>query len=127
MHSEGRVVTTLFGILFFDVIFAPIPGAFETPYQSAPLDIAEDSFYLARRDLAETRLQEIAESKTSEVFLRTWDAHREMKTFCVGVRWDLCEREDWVEILEVCAEPHARESFIDPLCCSSALTRGVYK
>src|SRR5271170_5353384 len=49
-HSEGSIVRTLFGLLFFDIIFAPIPGAFETPYQSAPLDIAEDAFYYARKD-----------------------------------------------------------------------------
>lgn len=32
-------------LLFWDIIFAPIPGVFETPYQTAPLDMRSDAFY----------------------------------------------------------------------------------
>jgi hypothetical protein len=45
-HAEGSIVTTIFGLLFWDVIFADVPGVFETPYQSAPLDLGEDTFAL---------------------------------------------------------------------------------
>ncbi|GJE96430.1 VRR-NUC domain-containing protein [Phanerochaete sordida] len=100
LHSEGRIVTTLFGLLFWDIIFAPVPGAFETRYQMAPLDIAEESFYLARRAMADARLKEIKSGKSLDILCRTWDAHAEKKTFCVGVRWDLLQREDFVEILD---------------------------
>lgn len=109
LHSEGRIVTTLFGLLFWDVIFAPVSGAFETPYQSAPLDIAEDSFYFARRALANARLKEIENGKGTEVFLRTWDAHVESKTFCVGVKWELLQRGDFVQIMEVSCDDIAGE------------------
>lgn len=43
-HSEGGIVTTIWGLLMWDVIFAPIDGAFETAYQSEPLDLRTDSF-----------------------------------------------------------------------------------
>lgn len=33
-------------LLFWDIIFASIPGVFETPYQSAPLDLGSDAFYV---------------------------------------------------------------------------------
>lgn len=101
LHCEGRIIATLFAMLFWDIIFKHIPGAFETPYQAAPLDIAEDTFYHARRDVADARLKEIREGRAAEILLRTWDEHAERKTFCVGLKWDLCTREDWVEILEV--------------------------
>lgn len=35
---------TLFGLLFWDVLFAPLPGAFTSPYQSAPHDLHSRHF-----------------------------------------------------------------------------------
>lgn len=91
----------LFGLLFWDVIFESIPGAFETPYQTAPLDIAEDSFYYARKDLMEKRLAAIEAGKGADL-VRAVDAkHRASGTWCVGVRWDLFSSEDLVDIVTV--------------------------
>ncbi|KAI0306703.1 hypothetical protein B0F90DRAFT_1814554 [Multifurca ochricompacta] len=99
-HCEGRIITTLFGLLFWDIIFAAIPGAFETPYQAAPLDIFEDTFYHAREELVEARLDEISEGKARDIIQRIDDEHREGGTWCVGVRWDLFLKEDLLEIVE---------------------------
>jgi Fanconi-associated nuclease 1 len=38
-HSESSILTTLFCLLLWPVLFHPLPGAFETPYQTAPLDL----------------------------------------------------------------------------------------
>lgn len=100
-HCEGRIVSTLFGLLFWDVIFAPIPGAFETPFQSAPLDIAEDTFYFARQEMADERLQEIRNGEGQKILTQVLDDHCEIRTCCVGVRWDLFSRQDLLEIAEV--------------------------
>ncbi|KAI9057954.1 hypothetical protein FKP32DRAFT_1743401 [Trametes sanguinea] len=97
-HSEGRIVTTLFGLLFWDVLFAPIPGAFETRYQAAPLDLAEDTFYYARQALADARLAEIEAGRAAEILEQAWTAHEGV--VCVGVRWDLFTREDLVGIVK---------------------------
>ncbi|KAI0723944.1 hypothetical protein C8T65DRAFT_714858 [Cerioporus squamosus] len=78
-HSEGRIVTTLFGLLFWAVIFAPIPGAFETPYQSAPLDLAEDTFYFSREDIIEARLEEIQQGQAA----RFWRGNLVSITKCL--------------------------------------------
>ncbi|THH16142.1 hypothetical protein EW146_g4437 [Bondarzewia mesenterica] len=99
-HSEGRIVRTLFGLLFWDVLFAPIPGAFETPYQSAPLDIADDTFFFTRQELIKARLSEIEEGKAREILEAVDDQHREKKTWCVGVQWDIFERQDLIEIID---------------------------
>ncbi len=100
-HCEGRIVTTLFGLLFWDIIFTPIPGAFETPYQTAPLDIFEDTFYHAREGLIEKRLDEISGNNSRKIIEKVDDEHRERGTWCMGVRWDLFPKEDLLEIVEV--------------------------
>ncbi|KAH9060002.1 VRR-NUC domain-containing protein [Lactarius vividus] len=99
-HCEGRIVTTLFGLLFWDIIFAPIPGAFETPYQTAPLDMFEDTFYLSREEIIEARLDEIGEGKARTIIEDKDNEHRERGTWCLGVRWDLFPKQDLLEIAE---------------------------
>jgi Fanconi-associated nuclease 1 len=100
-HSEGRVVYTIFGLLFWDVLFSNVAGAFETPFQSAPLDIATDCFYYARRELIEARLKEIEDGRAPEILARVDDEHREGATQCVGVRWKDFEKHDLVDIVTV--------------------------
>ncbi|KAG2064112.1 hypothetical protein BDR04DRAFT_1130893 [Suillus decipiens] len=113
IHSETRIIATLFGILFWDIIFLPIPGAFETPFQTAPLDIAEDSFYHARRDPIEIRLKELEDGRGEEIVKQVEAEHRARKTWCVGVDWDLVEEGEIVEIVRTMlgALPAGRISF----------------
>ncbi|EIW84813.1 hypothetical protein CONPUDRAFT_79583 [Coniophora puteana RWD-64-598 SS2] len=99
VHCETSSLLMLFGLLFWDIIFAPIPGAFETPYQSAPLDIADDTFYHSRRGLIETRLSEIKKGEGPEIVARVDAAERERKTWCVGVKWDLFSAQDMQDIV----------------------------
>ncbi|KAI0062194.1 hypothetical protein BV25DRAFT_1916125 [Artomyces pyxidatus] len=99
-HCEGSIVRTLFGILFWDIIFAPVSGAFETPYQAAPLDIMEDSFYFAREELIEQRLKELEEGFAGKILRSVDEEHRDKNTWCVGVDWDAFPREHLFEIIE---------------------------
>ncbi|KAK2466657.1 hypothetical protein APHAL10511_000915 [Amanita phalloides] len=104
-HAETRILTTIFSLLFWDIIFADVPGAFETPYQTAPLDLAEDTFYYARKDMIEARLEEIRDGNARKILLRHDDQHREKQTMCVGLRWDMCESADLVEIVDCLGGP----------------------
>lgn len=99
-HSEGRVVHMIFGLLFWDIIFASIPGAFETPYQSAPLDIA-DCFYQSRESEIETRLSDICAGRGAEILEDVFNENEPKGTWCIGVRWDTFEIQDLVEIVKV--------------------------
>ncbi len=100
-HSETRILTTIFALIFWDIIFSRVPGAFETQFQAGPLDMFEDSFYLARRDLFEARLQEIREGKGRDYLKRHDDRYRSKQTWCIGLRWDVCEQGQLLEIVEV--------------------------
>lgn len=102
-HSEASIVSTIWGLLFWDILFSPVPGVFETPYQSAPLDIASEYFFFARRDLIKQRLREIEQGKAPEILAQTDDKYRKNNTMCVGVRWDDYSKEDLVEIVTVSA------------------------
>jgi len=101
LHSERSIVYTIFGLLFWDIIFTTIPGAFETPFQVAPLDIDTDTFYHSRRELFDKRLAEIKQGRAREIIRNVDLKHRDNRTLCVGVRWDLVEREDLENIVEV--------------------------
>lgn len=91
----------MFALLFWDVIFADVPGAFETAFQTAPLDIFEDCFYYARQQQIETRLAEINDGHGTEILKHHDDQHRPKSTWCIGVRWDLFSQTDLMEIIEV--------------------------
>ena len=99
-HSEGSIVTTLFALLLWPVLFLPLPGAFETPYQTAPLDLGEDTFAPSRREALEARLAAMSHTSTALDMLRETDTReRERGTWAVGVNWEY-GREDLEEVLQ---------------------------
>ncbi|KAJ1308730.1 hypothetical protein OPQ81_004421 [Rhizoctonia solani] len=107
-HSEGAIVSTLFGLLFWDILFAPIPGAFETPYQSAPLDLAHDSFFGSREEIINARLEELRNTPGAarHIVTRVYSREREREPWCVGLRWDLFENEqELIEVVECLGGP----------------------
>ncbi|KAJ3922957.1 VRR-NUC domain-containing protein, partial [Lentinula edodes] len=114
-HSETCILTTIFGLLFWDIIFADIPGAFETPYQIAPLDLVEDSFYYARKELIKSRLKELKDGDALKILDRHDKLYRESKTWCVGVRWDVCGKDELAEIVE-CIGGEALEVICELFC-----------
>ncbi|KAF9321982.1 hypothetical protein BG003_009301 [Podila horticola] len=65
-HSENSILATLFGLLFWDILFSPQPGVFETSYQTEPLDLRTDAFFLGRQQIIMDRLESIAKSTLSE-------------------------------------------------------------
>ncbi|KAJ9099893.1 hypothetical protein QFC21_003898 [Naganishia friedmannii] len=98
-HSEASILTTLFGLLFWPILYMDIPGAFETPYQLAPLDLGDDSFYRSRQAEIEKRLSEMANTPAAIKMLREVDeVERERGTLAIGVNW-VYELQDLEEII----------------------------
>ncbi|RUS18970.1 hypothetical protein BC937DRAFT_88121 [Endogone sp. FLAS-F59071] len=98
-HWENGIATTLFGLLFWDILFQPYPGAFETSYQTAPLDLATDSFYFTRCYEINRRLCDISNGEFGEILKTVDERERERRTWCVGVSWDY-EKQDLSEVAE---------------------------
>ncbi|KAJ3373214.1 hypothetical protein GGF31_001206 [Allomyces arbusculus] len=88
--SENSMLCTLFGLLFFDELFDPsVPGVFETPYQSAPLDLGSECFYRSRQAQIERKLAQIESGDFISIMKRVDRAEREEKTLISGVNWGL--------------------------------------
>lgn len=96
VFGENELWTSLFGLLFRDVLFAPVPGMLPTPLLHAPLDLGTPGFAERRRPLIEDVLAAIA---AGEAAARLQVAAAENAGLAIaGVRWD---RFDASTLLEV--------------------------
>lgn len=59
IHAEGGIWSTLFGLLMWDVLFAPVPDVFRNQFQTAPLDLPTPAFFPTRLRAIEACLQRI--------------------------------------------------------------------
>ncbi len=98
-HSEGGIVRTLFGYLFYGVLFTYIPNVFQTPYQTCPLDLHTDAFYPSRASEINHRLVEIANGDASRLLQEVYDREHEKQTCVVGIDWSY-EFDDLLEIVK---------------------------
>ncbi|KAI8066909.1 hypothetical protein BC940DRAFT_239533 [Gongronella butleri] len=119
LHTENGVISMLYTLLFWDIIFAPIPGAFETPYQTAPLDLESDAFYVERVSLIHDRVELVSQSLQAALdLIKTHDdQNRPLNTMCTGVNWNYA-LQDLLEIAE-CIGAHS-------LSCLSSLLAEEY-
>jgi hypothetical protein len=59
--AENHLWKALFGLAFWEVLFAPLRGAFQHRFQTAPADLGQPDFFERRRALFEARLAELAD------------------------------------------------------------------
>lgn len=62
VFAENWLWRSLFGLAFWDVIFAPVPGAFHHPFQLGPKDLHGPDFRPARRQALEERLDRLRQA-----------------------------------------------------------------
>ncbi len=86
LWCENTLVNTLFGLLMWDAVFAPLPGMFQHPFQDAPLDMRDETFYEQRRDLIDARLGDLHTADLAREVRHAHDAHHPRR--CRGVAWD---------------------------------------
>ncbi|KAL8848431.1 MAG: hypothetical protein Q9221_006538 [Calogaya cf. arnoldii] len=98
-HSEGGIIRTLFGYLFYDVLFTYIPNVFQTAFQTCPLDLHTDAFYPSRFSEINARLNEISNGHGIAILQRVHEKEKERQTCVVGIDWGF-EISDLVEIVE---------------------------
>lgn len=56
-YVENTLFCSLFGLLFWDIIFSPISGAFTNPFQRGPQDMHSEFFYPTRKAAIDARMQ----------------------------------------------------------------------
>ena len=62
-YVVNSLLPGLFGLLFWDAIFAPVPGAFFHPFQSGPADLHHPEFRHRRRDEFDAGFQTLADGE----------------------------------------------------------------
>ncbi|XP_078388537.1 fanconi-associated nuclease 1 isoform X2 [Cetorhinus maximus] len=91
IHGEGAIFLTLFGLLFWDIIFlSGIPDVFRNPYQACPLDLYTDCFYQHRREPIESRvefLQDAPIETLHSLIADVWNNHR--NTTATLINWEI--------------------------------------
>ena len=122
-HSEGGIIKFLFVLLMWDVLFLPIPGAFETPYQRAPMDLGTDVFVIARQNAIEKQLQCIRDTGGLDIIQRVDSRERPQKTYAMGCRWDEFSLPTLLEIAE-CLGGARLSTLCQVLCNNGANTSG---
>jgi fanconi-associated nuclease 1 len=99
-HSEGGLMRTFFGYLFYDILFLYIPNVFQTPFQTCPLDLHTDAFYPSRLSEINQRLVQIENGMAATLIQQLWDEHSEKQTCVVGLDWAF-PLEDLLEIADL--------------------------
>ncbi|XP_052244398.1 fanconi-associated nuclease 1-like isoform X2 [Dreissena polymorpha] len=103
LHAEGSVVTNLFVLLFWDVMFVDVADVFQGPYQGAPLDLATQDFYRNRSQVVDERLEWIKGASIEELIAevgRVWTEHN--GTMVEGITWEKFSGPDTHQHLVSC-------------------------
>ncbi|KAK7038232.1 Fanconi-associated nuclease [Favolaschia claudopus] len=119
------LLTTLFTLLFWDIIYKDLPGAFETEFQTCPLDLCEDTFFSARKEVIDQQLLKIRAKEARTILGLCGPEYWERRSTAVGVRWDLYSLGDLVGFIE-CIDPDTLAVICQMFCENYvAACRGV--
>jgi len=92
LHGESAPWTTLFGLLFYSVLFAPVPGMLPSQKMNGPLDLYTPGFASRRSDQINGVLARIAEGQAPAMLMACGAEH--MGEGIAGVHWGLLSLED---------------------------------
>ncbi len=65
-YVENSLINSLFGLLCWPAIFAPLPGAFFHPFQRGPVDLLSEDFLERRAELFQACLGELDNGRYAE-------------------------------------------------------------
>lgn len=71
-YVENSLVTSLFGLLCWEAIFHPLPGAFFHPFHTAPADLHSPDFHARRRTQFDRCLARLTDGSYAEQIRRCW-------------------------------------------------------
>ncbi|WP_096511362.1 VRR-NUC domain-containing protein [Pseudomonas izuensis] len=71
-YVENSLVNSLFGLLCWPAIFAPLPGAFFHPFQRGPADLLNEDFHERRVDLFQACLAELDDGRYQQTIRKRY-------------------------------------------------------
>ncbi|MCB1690950.1 MAG: VRR-NUC domain-containing protein [Halioglobus sp.] len=96
-YVENALMNTLFGLAFWEQIFAPVPGVFHIPFQSAPADMYDRAFRIRREHSLATRMQQLREENLATILAESYQRYQHYE--CRWTHW----RYISLELVEACA------------------------
>ncbi len=108
-YVENTLITGLFGLLCWEVLFAPLPGAFFHPFQSGPADLYREDFVARRREGFDACLARLEDGRYRQAILDNW----RMKAGIANpfVHWGALTEELLEQALECIPAEHLRACF----------------
>ncbi|HAA56611.1 MAG TPA: hypothetical protein DCE42_17740 [Myxococcales bacterium] len=103
-HGENALWMSLFGLAFWDIIFAPVRGAFQHPFQRGPLDLHRLSFRTLRETQIDARIERLYEGAGSALILR--HAREKWGIANYFVHWEWLSLERLRAVLDVLPPAH---------------------
>ncbi|KAK3608371.1 hypothetical protein CHS0354_030833 [Potamilus streckersoni] len=127
VHAEGSIVSNLFTLLFWDVIFMDIADAFHSPFQTHPLDLETEEFYLRRKQQIDDRLfwiRSCTEEELAEAIQSCWENHS--GKMCAGMNWDKYSSPKMLQDLVMCMGGGTVSGILERYILNPRHTRGGF-
>ncbi|WP_210638678.1 VRR-NUC domain-containing protein [Pseudomonas sp. Tri1] len=71
-YVENSLINSLFGLLCWPAIFAPLPGAFFHPFQRGPVDLLNEDFHARRAELFAACFAELDDGRYRDTIVRRY-------------------------------------------------------
>lgn len=109
LHVENTLFAGLFGMIFWDLIFLPVKGAFCNPFQAGPADLYLPSFRRDRSSGFKRRLEEVRDGQGPEIARRIWKTRHGVMNAMVN--WKFLDVTIFEEALEKIPADHLARIF----------------
>ena len=75
-YVENCLINSVFGLLFWDALYAPVPGAFFHPFQSHPADLYRSAFVSKRPQLIKEAFDALDENRHRDIITQRYTQKR---------------------------------------------------
>jgi hypothetical protein len=123
LYVENTLINSLFGLLCWNVIFAPLPGAFFHEFHAAPTDLLEADFQRRREPLFAACFAQLHSGAYRDSILRTFEEKSGIQS--PFVPWGALTREELELALDCIPAAHLQKFFERLLCDVRANRSGL--
>lgn len=108
-YVENTLINSLFGLLCWEAIFAPLPGAFFHPFHSGPVDLLRPDFHRRRAALFEACLAQLDSHEYRTTIRATFAAKQ--GTLSPFVHWGIVDETLLEQALACFPREHLKQWF----------------
>jgi tetratricopeptide (TPR) repeat protein len=109
LYVENTLLNTLFGLLCWDAIFAPLPGAFFHEFHAAPADLLDPDFQRKREPLFRACFAQLESAAYRDTILHAFEEKSGIQS--PFVPWGVLSREELELALDCIPATHLQKCF----------------